>query len=56
MVQTWEAETRFERFEQGEVGVKVRALDAMNAVVGVHDGHDLVGVRRVAAYECWAEK
>src|ERR1700756_1760872 len=48
MVQAWKAETGFERLQQGKVGVEVRALDAVDAIVRIHDEHNLVRIRRIA--------
>src|ERR1700738_471918 len=48
MVQAGQPETTFERFEQREVSISLRALHATNAVVCIHDYQYLVRVRRDA--------
>src|SRR5215467_11215119 len=45
MIQAGQLECGFERLQQGEVSIEVRAYDtAVVAVIGVDDDHDLVDV------------
>jgi len=49
VIEAGQLERSLKRFQQGEVSIEVRALDAaLLTVVGIHNHHDLVDVRRKA--------
>src|ERR1700730_3621463 len=48
MVQAGQLEPRLQRLEQGEVSIKLPALQLVEAVIGIHDGHYTVHIRRQA--------